>query len=466
MKEKDIYYSAIEANIANKNRIYRKAVNSRQRPGLKRGLAVAAACFVVMASVVACVPEARAMVLNWLKPAVNSRQYIETPAAERTPETNAQKAVETAIESVRNKDIKVTVADAVDEQWQAWAEKLSVSFDEILYDGEDVYITGRLKGNARDLIKRSSEYTVTETGEYTSFAPPDDLVVPYVGYTVSGGDMQYLLMSPLVDEFSSANVDKAYASDSMDISVRLPAGSGLKGNQQLTLFFYFTDMKTVRQTASNNPDHISDDEYLAKSASLVALRIDGLTFDATAGTTAQAAMPVPAPVMLKGDVLVFSGAESISGNRCKVGNDKLSIDGATFEITKMQQKLNGTALTFAVNLPESWTDKQCATAGKAMEPVFIIDGTEQGGFGKTYNSIRYLDTDNAHKISFTVETGLMTEDWSNINSMQAVLKIFELTEYNGVKLPEGGRAEASYDKGGWNEDSHKHILYDCPIIIK
>ncbi len=28
MKEKDIYYSAIEANIANKNRIYRKAVNS------------------------------------------------------------------------------------------------------------------------------------------------------------------------------------------------------------------------------------------------------------------------------------------------------------------------------------------------------------------------------------------------------------------------------------------------------
>ena len=101
-----------------------------------------------------------------------------------------------------------------------------------------------------------------------------------------------------------------------------------------------------------------------------------------------------------------------------------------------------------------------------MEPVFIIDGTEQGGFGKTYSSIRYLDTDSAHKISFTVETGLMPEDWSNINGMQAVLKIFELTEYNGVKLPTGSRAEASYDKDGWNEDSHKHILYDCPIIIK
>ncbi len=83
MKEKDIYYSAIEANIANKNRIYRKAVNSRQRPGLKRGLAVAAACFVVMASVVACVPEARAMVLNWLKPGVNSRQYIDRKRREQ-----------------------------------------------------------------------------------------------------------------------------------------------------------------------------------------------------------------------------------------------------------------------------------------------------------------------------------------------------------------------------------------------
>ncbi len=466
MKEKDIYYSAIEANIANKNRIYRKAVNSRQRPGLKRGLAVAAACFVVMASVVACVPEARAMVLNWLKPAVNSRQYIETPAAERTPETNAQKAVETAIESVRNKDIKVTVVDAADKQWKAWAEKLNVSFDEILYDGEDVYITGNLNGNARDLIKPPSEYTVTETDGYTIFAPPDELVKPYVGYSVSGGDMQYLLMSPLVDEIDPANIDRAYASDSMDISVRLPVGGGLQGNQQLTLFFYFTDMKTVRQNTSKAPDHISEDEYLAKINCLVALRIDGLTFDATAGTAAQAAMPVPAPVMLKGDVLVFSGAESISGNRCKVGNDKLSIDGATFEVTKMQQKLNGTALTFSVTLPESWTDKQCATAGKAMEPVFIIDGTEQGGFGKTYNSIRYLDTDSAHKISFTVETGLMPEDWSNINSMQAVLKIFELTEYNGVKLPTGSRAEAHYERNGWNEGSRRHILYGCPITVK
>lgn len=466
MKEKDIYYSAIEANIANKNRIYRKAVNSRQRPGLKRGLAVAAACFVVMASVVACVPEARAMVLNWLKPAVNSRQYIETPAAERTPETNAQKAVETAIESVRNKDIKVTVVDAADKQWKAWAEKLNVSFDEILYDGEDVYITGNLNGNARDLIKPPSEYTVTETDGYTIFAPPDELVKPYVGYSVSGGDMQYLLMSPLVDEIDPANIDRAYASDSMDISVRLPVGGGLQGNQQLTLFFYFTDMKTVRQNTSKAPDHISEDEYLAKINCLVALRIDGLTFDATAGTAAQAAMPVPAPVMLKGDVLVFSGAESISGNRCKVGNDKLSIDGATFEVTKMQQKLNGTALTFSVTLPESWTDKQCATAGKAMEPVFIIDGTEQGGFGKTYNSIRYLDTDSAHKISFTVETGLMPEDWSNISSMQAVLRLSELTEYNGVRLPASSRAEAHYERNGWNEGSRRHILYDRPITVK
>ena len=371
--------------------------------------------------------------------------------------------METAIESVRNKDIKVTVVDAADEQWKAWAERLSVSFDEILYDGEDVYITGNLNGNARDLIKPPSEYTVTETDGYTIFAPPDELVKPYVGYSVSGGDMQYLLMSPLVDEIDPANIDRAYASDSMDISVRLPVGGGLQGNQQLTLFFYFTDMKTVRQNTSKAPDHISEDEYLAKINCLVALRIDGLTFDATAGTAAQAAMPVPAPVMLKGDVLVFSGAESISGNRCKVGNDKLSIDGAVFEITKMRQKLNGTAITFAVTLPEDWTDKQCATAARAMDPVFIIDGADQG---EGYSSIRYLDTDSAHKISFTVEIGLVPDDWSGIGSMQAVLRLSELTEYNGVKLPTGSRAEAHYERNGWNEGSRRHILYGCPITVK
>ncbi|MDO4390991.1 MAG: hypothetical protein Q4C92_05260, partial [Clostridia bacterium] len=196
---------------------------------------------------------------------------------------------------------------------------------------------------------------------------------------------------------------------------------------------------------------------------LVALRIDGLTFDATAGTAAQAAMPVPAPVMLKGDVLVFSGPESISGDRCMVGNDELSIDGAIFEITKMQQKLNGTAITFAVTLPEDWTDKQCAAAARAMDPVFIIDGAEQG---EGYNSIRYLDTESAHRISFIVEIGLVTEDWSNISSMQAVLRLSELTEYNGVKLPAGSRAEAHYERNGWNEGSRRHILYDRPITVK
>ena len=75
----------------------------------------------------------------------------------------------------------------------------------------------------------------------------------------------------------------------------------------------------------------------------------------------------------------------------------------------MQQKLNGTAITFAVTLPEDWTDKQCAAAARAMDPVFIIDGAEQG---EGYNSIRYLDTESAHRISFIVEIGLVPEDWS------------------------------------------------------
>ena len=167
--------------------------------------------------------------------------------------------------------------------------------------------------------------------------------------------------------------------------------------------------------------------------------------------------------MLKGDVLVFSGPESISGDRCMVGNDELSIDGAVFEITKMRQKLNGTAITFAVTLPEDWTDKQCAAAARAMDPVFIIDGADQG---EGYSSIRYLDTDSAHKISFTVEIGLVPEDWSGIGSMQAVLRLSELTEYNGVKLPAGSRAEAHYERNGWNEGSRRHILYGCPITVK
>ena len=60
----------------------------------------------------------------------------------------------------------------------------------------------------------------------------------------------------------------------------------------------------------------------------------------------------------------------------------------------------------------------------------------------------------------------MPEDWSGIGSMQAVLRLSELTEYNGVRLPAGSRAEAHYEKNGWNEDSRRHILYDRPITVK
>jgi hypothetical protein len=467
MKEEHLYYKAIEVNLAPPERIYRRIVKERKANPIPRRISLAAAaCLAILITAALCIPEARAAVMGWLKPAVDPRVYINTPSEERV----SAPAVSAAIEQVDKATITITVVDAENEVWQAWAERLSVELDELLYDGESLHITGTLKGNTSDFVKPVDEYTKTESEDGTTLSPPYDMVFCSARYLLGGGEMRYTLYNALCPDFGPEYVAERVSAGEMPFSVELSVGAGLTGKQELTLDLIFADMATLWE----HPVMPEDTTQFLQ----VALRISGLTFDATAGTAANDVLLVPAPAPLFGDVKVLSYEEN--GDTAMVGNDLLNLEGGTLSVLKMQQKLTGTAITMCLSLPKSWTERQCSMISDRISMEFIIDEQTQGGFGSAYMGIKYYDANtiaqlcpetppdmaDPHNIVVSVETGLMPEDWKHIISFDIILCIDELTTYNHSALPTDDRVSVTVEKGGWNEDCEQKRFTDCPLKVK
>ncbi len=473
MNEKELYAMAIEQNLAPSTRVYKNVVKKGKTHGhtVRKGVLIAAACLCVAVLTVACIPAARAAVLNWLKPATDPSAYLTTPEEER-PTDNP--ALDAAIESPAAETVSVSVVDAKDATWQAWAEGLTLTLDELLYDGETLHITGDLAGQTDSFVMPESAYDITEDVTGTTVNPPDDLVIVSVRYQVNGGAWEYTLRDALEQHYhpDSSDAREALERGTLPLLVTADVGSGLTGVQTLTLELLFADMGTNRA----NPILTDADVPV----SCVSLRVDGLTFDATAGTDMQQSLPLPAAAALSGDVLVFSGAENIADGKAQAGNDLLSLDGGTLALIQMQQMLTGTRMTFHLTLPASWTDAQCAFASDYAEVDLVIDGENQGGFGKAYKSIRYYDArvigdlglsdppdvSDPHHIVFSVETLLMPEDWARMQSLSALLSVFEMSVYNGATLPADSRVTVDYSPDDWSEDGARKSFASCPLVIR
>jgi hypothetical protein len=272
MKEEQLFYKAIEVNLAPPEHIYRRIVKERKTNPIPRRIALAAAaCLAILITSALCIPEARAAVMGWLKPAVDPSVYISTPAEERT----VVPIIDAAIEPIDEQAVTVTVVDAVDEEWKAWAEKLSVELGELLYDGEFLHITGMLKGNTSDFLKATDEYIRTEDENGISYSPPNDMVACNARYSLNGGNMQYNFFDVLPcgpRHRESEFVMERIAAGEVPFSVDLDVGEGLTGTQALTLDLIFTDIATLRR----HPVMPEDTTQILD----VALRISGLTFDA------------------------------------------------------------------------------------------------------------------------------------------------------------------------------------------
>lgn len=247
------------------------------------------------------IPAARAAILQALRPAVDTGEYLSTPGQAREPGT----MVENAVEPLDAAGYTVVVAQAADDAWQAWAEGLTLTLEELLYDGETLHIAGTLAGHTADFIRPESAYLRMEADEGAAYVPPDDMIVADCAFSLGGAPAKRLGLSILDAAYAAAldqaDYDAAVAAGSLSVLFSLPVGTGLTGEQTLSLEIPFFDMRSLRQSGTD-------------AAPLATLRVEGLTFDATAGTAATAELPLPAPVALTGSASVFTGAEQIEGN--------------------------------------------------------------------------------------------------------------------------------------------------------
>lgn len=466
MKESQLYHKAIEQNLAPKMRVYRGVVRAKRRTyRLRRAALIAAACLVLAITTVFCIPETRAAVLGFLTSAVDPRDYLETPVEQRT----SAPALDAAIEQPDTTRVTQTVTAAMDDAWREWAEALTVRFDELLYDGKTLYISGAICGNTPDLVKSDDEYLKEEDEQGITLSPPSDMVMGLARYCVNGGAWTRFDRSVISPPQNPQDVSAEVASGEAPMYLDLVVGRGLAGVQDITIEYIFCDMGAIWANADG-----------AAPPEKAVLRVEGLTFDATAGTDAQNVLATPKPVKLAGSARIFS-LELIDDSNATAGNDLLSLDGGQLAVLKMQQQLNGTRIIFHLTLPADWTKAQCGMFSDYFNLEFIIDGENQGGLGKTYSSIRYIDNvarlaeegvenppdvTDFHNICFDVTTGLMPEDWTRMQSFHALLGLHEMAEYNHVAIPTDARVTVPEEANGWSEETDFKRFLDCTLRIK
>lgn len=134
LAERDILHKeTIRANVLN------AAPEHRAFP-IRRILIPVAACLAALIIAVFAVPSARAEVLSWFGIARPAEQYLVQSEHAQTP-------VDELITTAAPKDTQSRILSVVDEPiWQQIANDFSITLNESMFDGNDLYISMTLKG--------------------------------------------------------------------------------------------------------------------------------------------------------------------------------------------------------------------------------------------------------------------------------------------------------------------------------
>lgn len=462
MKEREYYHDVLQQTLlsgdALRQRLRADALDAeralprqrrgRGRPRIARLAGYAAAALVLCFGTAMSIPTARAAILQALHPAVDTGEYLSTPAQERAEGT----AIEEAVEPIEAGSYTVVVAQAADDGWRAWAERLTLTLGELLYDGETLHLSGTLAGNTADFIRPESEYLRAEADEGTLLAPLDDMIVGDCSFSAGGAPAKRLGLSILDAEYAVAldrtDYDGAVAAGSLPVLMSLPVGPGLTGEQTLSLEILFFDMRSLRQSGE-------------EAAPLATLRVEGLTFDATAGSAAVEALPLPAPVAMSGSAAVFMGAEQVEGDTALVGNELLPLEGATLSLISLRQTLAGLEMEVCLRLPAGWTHEQCVRFSRQVDAEFLLDG-ENAGQG--YDRITFSPVEG-NEVRFALAIGLTAQELDALHSLDLLLVYREACAYGGVELPQNGWARVPYRDGSVDAAYEARRFADCPLSL-
>ena len=112
---------------------------------IKRWPLVLAACLLLAITLVACIPEARAEVVEWFTKMFSAQSYMGEESSSRSPEP----ALEAVITQVENADEGAQITQVQDSaQAHMLAEGFGVKLDEVAYIGDKVYISGWFTGTS------------------------------------------------------------------------------------------------------------------------------------------------------------------------------------------------------------------------------------------------------------------------------------------------------------------------------
>lgn len=454
MNEHELYKDAILSNIANKERIRKNVLHEKSVH--RRWPLAAAACLCAALAATMLVPSARAAVGAWFNTLFTPKQYIETPKDERTPIPALEEAV-TPVEPQAQPTVKVTY---VKEGWEQFAENLEFTFDEIFYDGQQIIVTGEVRGDSQYLLAQYMPTGISALDFQTD-----------VSFMLGGGQ-----------EAGRGSFEPVFPQEVKDILYNLTEET----DGPVEALQPFVAQNRYRFSTSGWCEELEGVQSLSLKMTMgplvvtgyedggtyydmdtaVTVEVTGLQFDATAAKAGNVLLQTPAeiPIVDANVSLLVIDPLPKGAKKTTMRNVSKSLSGGKFAVESIERRITGVDITFSVTLPESWTAEEVKMFASTLEPILFVNGTNIGGFrDRAYNSIGAKESDNKLKLRMMLgDVRILPGDWESIETLALQLAYRRTDKYNGVELPDGVDAAVPYDGKGWEEDAS---TVELPVII-
>ena len=200
----------IEHRVNQKNRMPQGRIKKAKRWPL-----VLVACLLLTITLVACIPEARAAVSEWITKMFSTQDYMGKESCSRSPEP----ALEAVITQVENDGGRVQITELQDSaKARMLAEGFGVKLDEVAYIGDKVYISGWFTGTSGKFLldQWTGGDTWSENGDWLegdmSLTMPDGTVWSGV-LNPHFTDEMNAVMGEAIDVNEEKPLNKVYAAD-------------------------------------------------------------------------------------------------------------------------------------------------------------------------------------------------------------------------------------------------------------
>ena len=111
---------------------------------------VAAIASVIAVLCLMCIPTVRATIFEWWRSLFSVSEYMTEESPSMIPQV--EQYIQESVEPKTETTVAKAKIEILDDSWGEWAKGLDIQIKKALVDGEELYISGELFGNAKDII--------------------------------------------------------------------------------------------------------------------------------------------------------------------------------------------------------------------------------------------------------------------------------------------------------------------------